>query len=268
MEIIDDRYLSPKSVMINCFMNNPKPDWKIVILCFRDYIGCEILTNTFNATPIKGYKIFYGIDANETERQVFEADIFGQKIGIVTRLSWGGPQAAILVEELTHLGVQYIIGYGAAGSIDGEIKKGELIVGLRSLNTDGISNIYLPEKKELLCNIELLQIAREESIKLQFNIKEVIVANVDALYRETKDLIRKYQSEGAQIINLETSALYACADICKVKSIWLGFVSDSLVNDKWNNWDTDSKEMSLKVSKLCIKTVETIARELLESNNK
>lgn len=143
-----------------------------------------------------------------------------------------------------------------------------MIVGLRSLNTDGISNIYLPEKQELLCNIELLQIAREESIKLQFNIKEVIVANVDALYRETKDLIRKYQSEGAQIINLETSALYACADICKVKSIWLGFVSDSLVNDKWDNWDTDLKEMSLKVSKLCIKTVEKIARELLESNNK
>ena len=64
----------------------------------------------------------------------------------------------------------------------------------------------------------------------------VNVANVDALYRETKDLIRKFQSEGAQIVNLETSALYACADICKAKSIWIGFISDSLVSEKWDNW--------------------------------
>jgi len=243
--------------MINRFTNNPKPDWKIAILCFRDYIGCEILTSTFNATPIKGYKVFYGIDSNETERQVFEADISGHKVGIITRLSWGGPQAAILVEELTHLGVQYIIGYGAAGSIDEEISKGELVVGVRSLNTDGISKMYLPDKLEFLCNNEILQITREVAKKLQFNIKEVTVANVDALYRETKDLIRKFQSEqeyrrkniGVMLQNhakqylkkIGYEKLYICTEIDNYyeKNNWINVgVGYSIGDDKYKIYET------------------------------
>jgi uridine phosphorylase len=263
---IDNRYLSPAIVMKNRFANNPKPDWKIAILCFRDFIGCEILINTFKAKPVQGYKVFYGIDSNETERQVFESDLLGLKIGIITRLSWGGPQAAILVEELTQMGVQYIIGYGAAGSIDGDISKGDLVIGTRSLNTDGTSKTYLPDKHVLFCNKELLQITREEAIHLEINIKEVIVANVDALYRETKDLIFHYQSEGAQIVNLETSALFASSEICNASSLWLGFISDSLVSDIWDDWDIDTKELSLVISKLCMKTVERIAIKLLESS--
>ncbi len=45
MESIGDRYLSPEGVMTNRFANHPKPEWKVAILCFRDYIGCEIITD-------------------------------------------------------------------------------------------------------------------------------------------------------------------------------------------------------------------------------
>lgn len=244
MKSINDRYLSPELVMDNRFVNNPKPNWKVAILCFRDYIGCEIIVNHFSATPIRGYKVFYGIDSQESERQIFEAEILGHKVGIITRLSWGGPQAAILVEELTHLGVDYIIGYGAAGSINSEINKGDLVVGIRSIISDRTSRIYVPEKQELFCNNEMLKITVEEAEVLQLGLKEVTVANIDALYRETKELIRYCQSEGAQIVNLVTSALFASSEICNAKSIWLGFISDSLVSDKWEDWNIDSRELS------------------------
>ncbi|WP_199621264.1 phosphorylase family protein [Paenibacillus alkalitolerans] len=255
MNNLNDRYLTPETVMINRFKSFPKPRWKAAILCFRDYIGCEIISNFLKATPIKGYKVFYGIDSNETESQVFETEVSGQKIGIITRLSWGGPQAAILVEELAQLGVEYIIGYGAAGSIDREIRKGDLVVGINSLVTDGTSRIYFPNNNEINCNGILLNITRVASRSLELNVKEVTVANVDALYRETRELVSRFQSEGAQIVNLETSALYASAEICKVNSIWLGFISDSLVSDKWDSWDTDSRELSFNLSKICLKII-------------
>ncbi|MDF2645878.1 MAG: hypothetical protein K0Q73_1683 [Paenibacillus sp.] len=263
MNTIDDRYLSPELVMNNRFISHHKPKWKVAILCFRDFVGCDIIIKTFNAKPIEGYKVFYGIDANETQRQVFEAESNGVNIGIITRLSWGGPQAAILVEELSHLGVKYIIGYGAAGSIDRDINKGDQVIGIKSLVTDGTSRSYVRDKQELFCDEELLNITMNEAIKLNIDIKHVTVANIDALYRETKELIQDYQSRGAQIVNLETSALFAASEICNVSSIWVGFISDSLVSDNWDNWDIDTTGLSEQSSLICRNTIERIISDML-----
>ncbi|MHA6484130.1 phosphorylase family protein [Paenibacillus sp. strain BS8-2] len=165
MDKLEDRYLSPQIVMANRFVNYPKPDWKIAILCFRDFIGCDAIVKCFNAKPLDGFKVFYGIDAHETKNQVFECEINEVKIGIITRLSWGGPQAAILVEELSYLGVQYVIGYGAAGSINMNFNKGDLVIGTKSLVTDGTSYTYKNDKKSLHCSDELLLITKEETSK-------------------------------------------------------------------------------------------------------
>lgn len=263
MKNIQDRYLNPELVMNNRFDNHLKPEWKIAILCFRDYVGCDVIIKAFNAKPIKGYKVFYGIDAGETHKQVFEAEIDGNKICIITRLSWGGPQAAILVEELSHLGTEYIIGYGVAGSIDKVLNKGDQVIGIESLITDGTSRCYVDGRVALFCNEELLNLTRDEAKILNIGIKEVVVANVDALYRETKELIREYQSKGAQVVNLETSALFAASEVCHVKSIWVGFISDSLVSDNWDGWHFDTIELSAISSLLCKKIVKRIINDLL-----
>ncbi|WP_237179037.1 phosphorylase family protein [Paenibacillus sp. MMS18-CY102] len=258
--MIDERYLTPAQVMAYRFKQDPKPNWKIAILCFREYIGCEMITDFFQATPISGYKMFYGIDAHETQRQVFEAEVDGQKIGIITRLSWGGPQAAILVEELAFLGVETIIGYGAAGSIDATIRQGDLVIGIESLNSDGTSRSYLPEKRIFTCDQELLRIVREETELLKQPMKEVIAANVDGLYRETKALVKQFQAEGGQMVNMETSALYASAEICQVNSIWLGYISDCLVQEEWASWDIDSRVLSVQISQVCMNVVKHLVR--------
>lgn len=259
---LDDRCLTPERVMINRFSQYSKPNWKVAILCFNNFLSCEVITNFFKAIPLKGYKIFYGIDSNETERQVFEATVAGNQIGIITRLSWGGPQAAILVEELSQLGVQYIIGYGAAGSIDKKLQKGDLVFGGNSLISDGTSRAYLQNQRTVDCDEDLLSILREVAQAISCRITEVTVANVDALYRETKELITQFQHEGAQIVNLETSALYASSKVCNTKSIWLGFISDSLVQENWDSWDVDPTKLSYELSHICAKMID----KLFESN--
>ncbi|MCI3923133.1 hypothetical protein MO973_23190 [Paenibacillus sp. TRM 82003] len=254
----EDRYLSPGVVMANRFANHPRPAWRAAILCFNNALCCEVLIRYFNASPLPGVKIFYGIDANETEKQVFEAEVSGHKIGIITRLSWGGPQAAILVEELAHLGVSHIIGYGAAGSIDMTIRKGDLIVASNSLLTDGTSRAYLPNEIRTDGDEGLLDLTRDAAKALDIRVTEVTTANVDALYRETRALISEFQRQGAQAVNLETSALYASARVCEVHSVWLGFISDSLVDERWDSWDTDHEALAYRLSRLCHGVVERL----------
>ena len=43
MSDLTNRYLTPEAVMVNRFKKGPKPDWQIAILCFRDFIGCDIM---------------------------------------------------------------------------------------------------------------------------------------------------------------------------------------------------------------------------------
>jgi uridine phosphorylase len=80
--------------------------------------------------------MLYGLEHSIDIPQVYEATIDRHRVGVVSRCIWGGPQAAILVEELAELGVKYMIGYGAAGGIVPDLPQGTQIV---VSNIDGIS---------------------------------------------------------------------------------------------------------------------------------
>ena len=70
-------------------------------------------------------------------------------------------------------------------------------------------------------------------------MKPVRAATVDALYRETPELIDEFADQGARIINMETSALYAASTACGVRSLWCGYISDCIVDGKWDDWYAD-----------------------------
>ena len=68
-------------------------------------------------------------------------------------------------------------------------------------------------------------------------------ATVDALYRETETDVEAWRKDGAQIVNMETSALYAASLTCGVSSVWIGHISDRLVGGEWEEW-TDLNDMT------------------------
>lgn len=82
-------------------------------------------------------------------------------------------------------------------------------------------------------------------------MEEVMAAAVDAFYQETDDLLAEWRDEGASIVNLETSAFYAVSLNCGVKSLWLGFVSDCLVSDEWDDWHIDLTEQGKRTAQIC-----------------
>jgi len=156
---------------------------------------------------------------------------------LVTHCLWGGPQTAILVEELTALGVREIIGFGVAGSLMDTLPKGTQIVATHALATDGTSRAY-SAAADAVADAELAATLIGTARRLGIAVAPVTIATVDALYRETPADVQRWIGLGAQAINMETTPLYAVASVCGVRSVWLGHISDTLsaTTVTWDSW--------------------------------
>lgn len=166
---------------------------------------------------------------------VYEASIGGNPVGIVSGCWWGGPRTAILVEELACIGVEYIIGFGAAGSISRDLPKCSQIVAAKGLVTDGTSRAYT-KADSVSADSELIEMLLSIEDNLKREVIPVTIATIDAIYQETDVAVREWVNLGAQAINMETTPLYAASDLCGVKSLWLGPISDCLLDDNWDSW--------------------------------
>jgi len=240
-------YVTTENVIKNRFKNREIPKWKFAIICFRDYSGSKVLVDLFKAKPI-GENLLYGLKECEECPFVYEGEINGEKIIIVTKCLWGAPQAAILIEELIYFGVEYIIGYGAAGAINRRLKKGDQILAMDGLRTDGVSLIY--NKASLTIKNELAEIAVRAAGNINIDLKKVSFATADALYRESDELINLWKSQGADAISMETSSFYAVINEHNKNGVWIGHISDCLF-DQWDDWHFDREEISLNTAKIC-----------------
>lgn len=228
------RYITPESI-VGRFIAHPAPRWDIAVLSFRDTRGSATLVQRLGAEPV-GYRCFWGLEESPDMPYAHQATIGGKRVGVISRCLWGGPQAAILVEELASLGVRHIIGYGAAGGISPDLRKGDQIVAVAGLETDGTSRAY-NQGEVLRPDPELLALIPQVQAVLGLALIPTTIATVDAVYRETEAAVQGWLAMGADAINMETSALYAASAACGVASIWVGHISDCLHAGVWDGWN-------------------------------
>ena len=201
---MDFRYIAPEAIMKERFVDSPPPTWNTAILCFRDFTRSSRIVRQSGAEPL-GRHVLWGLDRTLNEEFVYEIPFADKPVGLVTRCIWGGPQAAILVEELAYLGVRNIIGWGCAGSLDPALRKGELVVADSAIASDGTSLAYTSEPV-VFPDPELLALITDVSRGLSCGLSPVRAATTDAIYRETPEAVENWRKKGAQIVNMETSA--------------------------------------------------------------
>ena len=243
-------YIIPEACIKYRLKDRPAPKWSAAFLVHRDYPSSQQVLQAFeNVRPVQ-YRMLYNTTHPEFEPSVFEADVAGQTIVIVTRVVWGGPQTAILVEELASIGVGVFLGYGIAGSIDRELPQGSLVVVESALPTDGASKAYDAHTTQQ-AEAKLVNAAIASATESGCDMKPVRAATVDALYRETAEVIDEFAKQGVQIINLETSTLYTVSAACGVRSLWCGYISDCIVDGKWDDWYADLGNTAEKTVQTC-----------------
>ncbi len=244
------RYITPDHCIASRLEGRPAPSWPVALLVFRDHPASQKVLKAFpHVRPVR-YRLLYNMTSPDFEPFVFEADTSEGTIVVVTRCVWGGPQVAILVEELAALGARFLVGYGIAGSIDPDLPPGHLVLAASAVTSDGTSKAYgaLPD---LQAHADLIRAGVAAAAKTGCEIDVVTAATIDALYRETPAVIDDLRGRGAQIINLETSPFYAASEACGIQSIWLGYVSDHLKRQKWQDWYTNLGDASEKALGVC-----------------
>jgi len=152
----------------------------------------------------------------------------------------GAPHAVIALEKLIVLGARRILVLGWCGSLQPDLKIGNLIIPDRAISEEGTSQHYpLPygaPRSDSRLN-RMLEISLEQQ-GLTFTKGEIWTT--DAIYRETPEKVRVFQKKGVLAVEMEISALLTVAAYRSVSLAGLLVVSDELFDLKWRPGFSDS----------------------------
>lgn len=225
------------------------------MLCFRDWYGSRDMLRVLKPRPLP-YRVLYSMDEAKGRRQVNEMRLAGSRIGVIAECEWGGPQAAIMVEELAALGVNQIIGLGCGGGLIPDLARGAQVAVASAPGTDGTSRWYGGGTGR--ADPGLLRRAMQAADRLGVPLREVRAVTMDALYRETPAAVRRWRKAGGELVNMESGPFYLAARSCGVKALWLGHVSDRLLPGTWDDWHDGRDGMTRTTAKLCRATLEAL----------
>ncbi len=177
----------------------------------------------------------------------------GEKI-VLCQAPAGAAAATQILDWLIGYGVCEIISAGSCGALE-YFEEGTFLVPVKALRDEGTSYHYAPPSRFIETN-ERARKAIEKTI-VQHNMKyqEVITWSTDGFFRETKEKVEYRKKEGCAVVEMECSALSACASFRKV--IWgmMLYTADSLADvERYDerHWGGNADEYALT---LCLDAV-------------
>ncbi|MCR5099899.1 MAG: nucleoside phosphorylase [Butyrivibrio sp.] len=159
----------------------------------------------------------------------------------------GAPAAASLIDFLVKCGCEKIIAVGSCGVL-AEMPENAFIVPVKALRDEGTSYHYLPSSRYIELDEE--PVSAIESCFKEHNLPFVTCTTwtTDAIFRETKDMVKYRLEEGCSVVEMECSAMAA---VCRKRGAKFGqflFTGDSLANVHEydaRNFGKDSHEKAL-----------------------
>lgn len=166
----------------------------------------------------------------------------------------GAPAAAQVLDWLAAYGVREVISGGCCGALT-DIEENTFLVVSEALRDEGTSYHYAAPARFIDINITARRAIEKALTEHGLPYREVVTWTTDGFYRETKEKVAYRKSEGCEVVEMECSALAACAQMRGI--IWgeLLFTADSLADsDKYEerDWGRKSYENALR---LCLDSV-------------
>lgn len=150
---------------------------------------------------------------------------------VMVRSPFGGPNMAVLVEELACFGVEEICFWGYCGGIREDVSVGDRILVDRALRDEGTSYHYLPDREPFVSSGWH---ARWQAICSREGFMTGPVWSCDAPYRETQGKVEEYSGTGVLGVEMEVASLYAVCAYRGVKGIAFVVVSDLVTSRGWS----------------------------------
>ena len=144
----------------------------------------------------------------------------------------GAPMAVMCLEKLIALGATRIIVCGWCGSLQSDLGVGELVLPTWAISEEGTSGHY-PVAGRSESSPQLRMALKNFFAEASKELREGPIWTTDALYRETREKVVRYGSEGILAVDMECSALLQVAAFRGVELAAVLMVSDLLWQDPW-----------------------------------
>ena len=162
-------------------------------------------------------------------------------LAVIGSFGIGAPAAVVKLEEAIARGGKVFFSIGSCGALQKDMDIGDIVLCEKAIRDEGTSHHYLPPEKYAKSDEDILMALENGLKKLKFAFHKGSSWTTDAVYRETIDEIKQYQSEGVKCVEMEASALFSVPKVRGVKLGSLFIVSDSLADLKWSPHFTNSK---------------------------
>lgn len=166
----------------------------------------------------------------------------------------GAAPSAQILDWLIGYGVREIISAGSCGALE-TFPEGTFLVPEKALRDEGTSYHYAPPSRFMEINARARNAIRETILEHGLKHREVITWTTDGFFRETREKVAYRRSEGCAVVEMECSALAACAEFRGATWGMILYTADSLADvEKYDerNWGGNAYEYALT---LCLDAV-------------
>lgn len=136
---------------------------------------------------------------------------------------------SITTEVMCNAEIGNIIRIGTCGSLDENIKVGDLVVVDEAIRGDGVTPYYVDKDFKTVADKKISDTLYNVAKDMGVTIHRGKTWTTDALLRETREIIEPKRQEGAIAVDMVSSTLLTIAQVYKVKAGSILAVSDNVV---------------------------------------
>ena len=180
--------------------------------------------------------------------KVYEVKINNQLITL-----WQPPVGASastkFLDWLINYGVKQVLSVGNAGALD-NLPENTMFVPHEAIRGEGTSFYYKEPSKIIALDKNFVRRVENEIKNLGFQYEKGTTWTTDGFFRETPNQVLQAKKLGAKTVEMECSALAACAEFRNISFAQILFTADSLADmDNYDkrNWGHDSYSVSLNI---------------------
>ncbi len=183
-------------------------------------VPCRLLGDHLKANASRGRPTPFG-----------ELYLLGESV--VLHQAMGAPLAVMTLESLIAGGAAEILVLGFSGSLASRFSIGDAAVISRAWSEEGTSPHYFPEKRVFSPTAAALRRVEGELGSRGLPFRKATLVSMDAPCRETPSWLKRQKEKGVDLVDMETSAVFALAEFHGIESAALMIVSDEVRADSW-----------------------------------
>ena len=166
------------------------------------------------------------------------------------------PDTAITTEILCAGGVESLIRIGSCGSLQEDVKIGDLVIVTGARRGEGTTSYYVPRNFSTLSHPEIIRALEEaaKSLKVRYHLGWVYTT--DALFQETPELIAELEQQRVSGIDMVTSTFLTIAQVRHKKAGAILAVSDECLRGKMGFRDAVFLEAEEKMVEVAFKAID------------